>query len=142
MFIGRLGERSRTQAMIKDKKKFEEHLNAKYAALSKGHGSYLRQHQPNTFMMFYRKQLKTRDKTTTDFLKTKQIELKGKSILVVFGVPVAVWLAGDGFYKTDASTEKTTTKYMNAWFRRAGVDPKKVQALPQENLDNLLEENL
>lgn len=64
-----------------------------------------------------------------------EIESGDVSVLFSYRTPVAIHVAGVGFYKTEKAHSKTTSTHINRWLRDNGADPANVPASPQELFD-------
>ena len=61
-----------------------------------------------------------------------ELELDNTLILFSYKTPVAAWVSGRGWLRTDTKYSKTTTKHINRWLDAAGT------VVPQSEIDNLV----
>ena len=61
-----------------------------------------------------------------------ELELDNMLILFSYKTPVAAWVSGRGWLRTDTKYSKTTTKHINQWLDAAGT------VVPQSEIDNLV----
>lgn len=61
----------------------------------------------------------------------------GFVVLFSYETPVAAWIEGEGFYKTEKKWSVTTSKHINKWL--ANADAKLVR---QSWLDNLIKDEI
>ena len=66
-----------------------------------------------------------------------EISISGNTIFFSYETPVAFLNLTDAG-KSDQFYSQTTTKHVNAFFRRYNIDPKNVKLVKQEEIDNLL----
>lgn len=71
-------------------------------------------------------------------LGTNRIELEFENarILISYETPVAAWIAGEGWYKTEKNWSRTTSKHITQWGNHEGVTL--TQTRPQEFFNHLL----
>jgi len=62
------------------------------------------------------------------------IELEDMTILISYKTPVACFISGEGFYRTDTFHSVTTSRHINQW-----LDGREALELPQNYFDSLLE---
>ena len=65
-----------------------------------------------------------------------ELYIDGLTILVSYETPVA--FASQPTGKTDQFYSQTTVKHINSFFRRHNIDPKGVNMVPQQDIDQLL----
>ena len=61
-----------------------------------------------------------------------ELELDNMLILFSYETPVAAWVAGRGWLRTDTKYSKTTTKHINQWLDAVGT------VVPQSEIDYLV----
>lgn len=61
--------------------------------------------------------------------------INGNRILFSYGTPVAAWIIGEGYLRTETSHHPTTSKHINSWTRRSAGST--VEGRPQEFFDKL-----
>ena len=69
---------------------------------------------------------------------TNVIELDNMRILVSYETPVAAWIAGQGFVKTEKKWSATTSKHVTQWLNTEPGDGS-AQFKPQTFFDELFE---
>lgn len=67
-----------------------------------------------------------------------EITIGDVNILVSYETPVACFIPGKGFQKTDKKWSATTSKHINRWLAGHGADAKNVPTIPQADLDAML----
>ena len=65
-----------------------------------------------------------------------EITINGTTIFFSYETPVC--FIGKDSGKSDQFYSQTTTKHVNAFFRRYDIDPKNVKLVKQDEIDNLL----
>ena len=66
-----------------------------------------------------------------------EITTDNKRVLFSYNTPVAAWISGRGYVKTEYKWSVTTSKHINMWLRDNGCDNPEVE--PQEFFDHLLD---
>ena len=60
-------------------------------------------------------------------------------VLFSYSTPVAAYVLGKGYCRTDKWFSQTTSRHINKWLRDEGIlDVDEVQQKPQEYFDNLV----
>lgn len=65
-----------------------------------------------------------------------EISISGNTVFFSYETPVAFINKTSG--KSEEFYSQTTTKHINAFFRRHNIDPKNVKLVPQDKIDQLL----
>ena len=63
-----------------------------------------------------------------------EISVGDNLVLFSYNTPVAAWVRGRGWLRTEQKFSKTTTKHINAWLRNVNI----VGSVDQSFLDNLV----
>ena len=63
-----------------------------------------------------------------------EISVGDNLVLFSYNTPVAAWVRGRGWLRTEQKFSKTTTKHINAWLRNVSI----VGSVDQSYLDNLI----
>lgn len=75
-----------------------------------------------------------------------EVHLNDKvTVLFSYKTPVAAWISGEGYLRTDKKWSRTTTRHINQWLADSYLDKKGVndgsaKFKPQEYFDNLANE--
>jgi hypothetical protein len=67
-----------------------------------------------------------------------EVQTDKARILFSYKTPVAAWISGKGYVRTDQFWSVTTSKHINTWLRDNGCNPDQVQKISQSELDNLI----
>jgi hypothetical protein len=65
----------------------------------------------------------------------RELQIGDTMILFSYKTPVAAWVSGRGWLRTDTKYSKTTTKHINSWLGGVGT------VVPQTDIDTLLQGN-
>ena len=67
-----------------------------------------------------------------------EVETKDARILFSYSTPVAAYIFGEGFVKTEKYWSVTTSRHINKWFRDGHDDLPEFKEIPQSRLDSLV----
>ena len=67
-----------------------------------------------------------------------EVETKDARILFSYRTPVAAYIFGEGFVKTEKYWSVTTSRHINKWFRDGHDDLPEFKEIPQSKLDSLV----
>tara|TARA_S200000501_G_scaffold20363_1_gene18111 strand:- start:40199 stop:40435 length:237 start_codon:yes stop_codon:yes gene_type:complete len=67
-----------------------------------------------------------------------EVETKDARILFSYRTPVAAYIFGEGFVKTEKYWSVTTSRHINKWFRDGHDDLPEFKEIPQSRLDSLV----
>jgi hypothetical protein len=62
---------------------------------------------------------------------TEVEEENGTKTLFSYSTPVAAWISGEGYYRTEAHYSSTTTRHINKWLNGA-----QAEIVPQDFFDH------
>ena len=67
-----------------------------------------------------------------------EVETSEARILFSYRTPVAAYIFGEGFVKTDQFWSVTTSRHINKWLKDGHDDLPKCKEIPQARLDSLV----
>ena len=67
-----------------------------------------------------------------------EVETSEARILFSYRTPVAAYIFGEGFVKTDQFWSVTTSRHINKWLRDGHEDLPECKEIPQARLDSLV----
>lgn len=67
-----------------------------------------------------------------------EVETNDARILFSYKTPVAAYIFGEGFVKTEKYWSVTTSKHINKWFKDGHNDLPEFKEIPQSRLDSLV----
>ena len=67
-----------------------------------------------------------------------EVETSEARILFSYRTPVAAYIFGEGFVKTEKYWSTTTSRHINKWLRDGHRDLPRFKEVPQARLDNLV----
>jgi hypothetical protein len=70
--------------------------------------------------------------------QTEILLADGTTVLFSYSTPVAALVAGKGWVRTSQKWSATTTKHINAWFRKHRGSTDGVPSVPQSEVDQLV----
>ena len=71
-----------------------------------------------------------------------EIETSEARILFSYRTPVAAYIFGEGFVKTDQFWSVTTSRHINKWLKDGHEDLPEFKEIPQERLNKLVQETI
>ena len=71
-----------------------------------------------------------------------EIETSEARILFSYRTPVAAYIFGEGFVKTDQFWSVTTSRHINKWLKGGFDDLPEFKEIPQERLNQLVQETI
>ena len=67
-----------------------------------------------------------------------EVETSEARILFSYRTPVAAYIFGEGFVKTDQFWSVTTSRHINKWLKDGNEDLPECKEIPQARLDSLV----
>jgi hypothetical protein len=67
-----------------------------------------------------------------------EVQTDKARILFSYKTPVAAWISGKGYVRTNQFWSVTTSKHINSWLRDNGNNPDYVERVAQSELNDLL----
>lgn len=68
-----------------------------------------------------------------------EVEAVGARVLFSYATPVAAYVDGTGYVKTEKNWSRTTSKHIGVWMRECGGRSDQAFIRPQEFFDTLLQ---